>query len=236
MNDVGFIEEEQTESPTIAHIGDSKKLAQSSVWDDASYDFVSDAKKRFVGITKEAYEEEVEAWTEGFKYLPKFNRDVFYDELNNMEMDIQSENNFSFEKLSVMYSTQVAYRNRLTTMKGVVNAHYEIYNQAYKSLDKQAFKLFSKGGGSVDDRRADAAHLVAPFLRLVTQTGVLLDLINEKISNVEFAAFQLTRLLREREALSRINNTYDKEGQYNRFHDTPRTRIKELDEDGFEKL
>lgn len=238
MNEAGFIEDEveEVDAPSVLlPMDNSKKVSQPSVWGGGNSDFVSDAKKRFAGITKESYEEEVEAWTESFKYLPTYNRDAFYSELESMQMNIQNDNDFEFEELSILYSTQVAYRNRLTNMKGIVNAHYEIYNQAYKSLDKQAFKLFSKSGGSVDDRRADAAHLVAPFLRLVTQTSVLLDAINEKIATVEFAAFQLTRLLREREALSRINNTYDKEGQYNRFQNKFK-KTKELDEDGFEKL
>lgn len=237
MSEIGFIEDEAEVQEGTTPLNDSKKLTQPAMWDDSNFDFVSDAKKRFAGITKESYEEEVEAWAEGFKYLPPYNRDAFYNELASMQMNIQNDNNFEFEELSVLYSTQVAYRNRLTNMKGIVNAHYEIYNQAYKSLDKQAFKLFSKSGGSVDDRRADAAHQVAPFLRLVTQTGVLLDAINEKIANVKFAAFQLTRLLREREALSRINTTYDKEGQYNRFHNKLKSNTKEeFDEDGFKKL
>ena len=49
MNDVGFIEEEQTESSTIAHVGDSKKLTQSSVWDDVRIDNVSVTESLLIG-------------------------------------------------------------------------------------------------------------------------------------------------------------------------------------------
>lgn len=224
------------EIETEIELQDSKRVG-CNIWEDEEYDFIGDTKKRLTGISKETFEDEVQAWTDGFKLLPHYNRLSYQEELSEMELSVQSDTNFSFEELSILYSTQVAYRNRLTSMKNIVNAHYEIYNQAYKSLDKQAFKLFSKSGGSVDDRRADAAHVVAPFLRLVSQAKIMLDQIEEKIATVEFASFQLSRLLREREALSKINTSYDREGQHNRLNDYhSRPKYKHVDEDGFEQI
>lgn len=202
-------------------------------------DFLSETRSRLGGVDKNTFELEVQAWSEAFAILPAYDREVYCMEISEMEIQLQSNSNFSFEALAMLYSSQVAYRNRLTAMKNIVNAHYEIYNQAYKSLDKQAFRLFSKAGGSVDDRRADAAHLVAPFLRLVTHAKIMLDQIEEMISTIEFSAFQLSRLLREREALAKIHGTYDREGQNARLQTehTRRGRLeRKVDEDGFEEI
>lgn len=203
-----------------------------SVWDEtARHDFVADTKSRFGGVDKQTFESEVQAWSDGFQRLPSYNREAYAQEIMAMEVHFQSANTFEFDILAEMYSSQVANRNRLAAMKNIVNAHHEIYNQAYKSLDKQAFRLFSKAGGSVDDRRADAAHVVAPFLRLVAQAKELLDQIEEAIANVEFASTQLSRLLREREALAKINPGYDREGQHSKLHSGKR-----VDEDGYQEV
>lgn len=203
-----------------------------SVWDEtARHDFVEDTKSRFGGVDKQTFEAEVQAWSDGFKRLPQYDRNAYTREIMDMEMHFQSDNTFDFDTLAEMYSSQVANRSRLAAMKNIVNAHHEIYNQAYKSLDKQAFRLFSKAGGSVDDRRADAAHVVAPFLRLVSQAKELLDQVEEAIAGIEFAATQLSRLLREREALAKINPGYDREGQHSKLHSQKR-----VDEDGYEEV
>lgn len=234
---------DSTENDTDANLVNSKLVSVPNIWDDSSdYELIEDIKKRLGGINKESFEEEILAWSTGFNMLPKYNKDVYLDEMSQMQMSFQSENDFSFETLSALYSTQVSYRSRLTEMKNIVNSHYELYNQAYKSLDKQAFKLFSKAGGSVDDRKADAAHVVAPFLRLSSKAKSLLDQIEEMISSVEFAAFQLSRLLREREALSRINPRIDTEGQHVKNHTGYQSRVRKSpssnneDDDGFQRL
>lgn len=238
MDNIGFIEEE----PELIPLENSQSVATlvGNVWDETShYDFVSETKKRINGVTKESFADEVQAWSDGFKLLPIYSRESYKQEIASMELDFQSVNNFSFEKLAILYSTQVAYRNRLTAMKSIVNAHHEIYSQAYKSLDKQAFKLFSKAGGLLDDKKADSAHVVAPFLRLVSQAKEMLDQIVEKIESIEFSAFQLSRMLREKEALAKINPTYDREGQHAKWVSDSNSHIRQTrqkDSDGFEEL
>jgi hypothetical protein len=232
MDNENSIEEILNNSKPIVDIG--------SIWDGVDdYDFEKDVKYRSSGINKETFEQEILIWCEGFKLLPKYNKESYIQEMSQMEMSLQSDNFFNFEDLVIMYSAQVAYRNRLTAMKGIVNAHYEIYTQAYKSLEKQAFKLFSKAGGTIDDRKADAAHMVAPFYRLSTQAKSMLEHINEMISNVEFAATQLSRLLREREILSRVNGSIDREGQNAKLNTDYRSPIRKpriIDEDGYETV
>jgi len=240
MNTTGFVEEDIEEETQLE---DSVSLCQivDNIWktDASDYDFGTEVKKRFDGVTKATFEAEVAAWCEGFKLLPPYNKDSFKQEIADMELNFQSDSNFSFETLVILYSMQVAYRNRLTAMKNIVNAHYGIYDEAYNSLSKQAFKLFNKASGSVDDRKADAALVVAPFLRMTVQAKDLLDQIDEMIKNIEFASFQLSRLLREREALGRINSSFDREGQHARVYSEFHSRIrptKTVDEDGFEKI
>jgi iron-sulfur cluster repair protein YtfE (RIC family) len=239
MDNIGFIEEE----PEMLPLENSQPVATlviGNVWaETAHYDFVAETKRRINGVTKESFADEVQAWSEGFKLLPVYNRESYKTEIASMKMEFQSDNNFSFEKLAILYSTQVAYRDRLTTMKSIVNAHHEIYNQAYKSLDKQAFKLFSKAGGLLDDKKADSAHVVAPFLRLVSQAKEMLDQIVEKIESIEFSAFQLSRMLREKEALTKINSSYDREGQHAKWNSETTSHIRhprQKDSDGFEEL
>jgi len=204
-------------------------------------DFKSQVSKRLNGITKESFQEDVEIWQMQLQTLPTYNEEKLREEISKWDWAFPSHDDFRFESLYETYSLQVSYRTRLVEIIGQVNAHAEMFTQAHKALEKAAFKVFSKSGGSVDDKKADAAHAVAPFLWGAANSKRFLSYLTEVLEAIEFSAMQLARLLREREALGKINSSYEREGHSQSFKGIQNAQIggrhfRELSDDDEEEL
>jgi hypothetical protein len=96
----------------------------------------------------------------------------------------------------------------------VVFAHYEMISQAHKNLREMAIKLST---GTAKDKEANAAFTVHPFVIPMTNSKRLLTYLEQYLKNIEFAASQMDRILREHQALSRINQSFNNEGMSNLF-------------------
>jgi hypothetical protein len=102
----------------------------------------------------------------------------------------------------------------LTEIISVVYAHYEMISQAHKNLREMAIRLST---GTAKDKEANAAFTVHPFVIPMTNSKRLLTYLEHYLKNIEFAASQMDRILREHQALSRINHSFNQEGMSNLF-------------------
>ena len=103
-------------------------------------------------------------------------------------------------------------------MISIVHAHYEMISQAHKTLKEMAVKLAT---GTAVDKNGIATFTVHPILFPATHSKRMLDYLNNVLRNIDFSASQMDRLLREHQALSRINQTANNEGSssmYSRDH------------------
>jgi hemerythrin-like domain-containing protein len=89
-------------------------------------------------------------------------------------------------------------------------------SQAQKTLKDIAARL---ANGTAVDKNAIATFTVQPFSIACTHARRLLSYLESVLKNIDFAASQMDRMLREHQALARINSNFNSEGLSALFKD-----------------
>ena len=187
-------------------------MPETVSWQDPN--FAKNLVSRLKGVTEESFAKEVQIWQDAISLLPYYDEIEIRKEVRQWDISIPNKDDYEFESFSAAYALQVQYRNRLTEIISVVYAHFEMISQAHKNLREMAIKLSS---GTAKDKDANAAFTVHPFVIPMTNSKRLLTYLEQYLKNIEFAASQMDRILREHQALSRINQTYNSEGMSNLY-------------------
>jgi len=187
-------------------------MPETVSWQDPN--FSKDLVSRLKGVTEESFAKEVQIWQDAISLLPYYDEIEIRKEVRQWDISIPTKDEYEFESFSASYALQVQYRNRLTEIMSVVFAHYEMISQAHKNLREMAIKLST---GTAKDKEANAAFTVHPFVIPMTNSKRLLTYLEQYLKNIEFAASQMDRILREHQALSRINQSFNNEGMSNLF-------------------
>jgi hypothetical protein len=182
-------------------------MPETISWEDPN--FAKEITNRLKGITEEAFSKEVEIWQKAISILPKYSEFDIRKEINSWDFGTPGKNDFYIESYAEAYSRQVRYRTRLTEITSVVFAHYEMLTQANKTLKEMALKLSS---GTAKDKDATAAFTVHPLTLPMTHAKRLFIYLEAVLKNIDFAAAQMDRMLREHQALSRINHSFNNTG------------------------
>jgi len=210
LTDSSFADEDDEnfnkENSVIVASLDWAPMPEVVSWQDPN--FAKEIVGRLRGVTEESFAKEVSLWQENISMLPMFDELEIRKEIREWDMSIPN-NGFNFEDFAMAYSMQVQYRNRLTEMISVVHAHYELISQAHKTLKEMAVRLAT---GTAVDKNGTATFTVHPILFPASHSKRLLDYLNNILKNIDFSAAQMDRLLREHQALSRINQTANNEG------------------------
>jgi hypothetical protein len=202
---------DEENSILIANL-DWAPMPESISWQDPN--FSKDLVSRLKGISEESFAKEVQNWQDAISLLPIYDELEIRNEVRKWDIAIPTKDDYDFESFSASYALQVQYRNRLTEIMSVVFAHYEMISQAHKNLREMAIKLST---GTAKDKEANAAFTVHPFVIPMTNSKRLLTYLEQYLKNIEFAASQMDRILREHQALSRINQSFNNEGMSNLF-------------------
>jgi hypothetical protein len=190
---------------------DEPSYIVSSVIDWKKVDFRRRVTARIkTGPTVKSFEAELVEWQSLLHSLPSFDENEFMDEISNWDLNIPSKEDFTFDPLLETYARLVAYRTRLTFLYDLIYRHYEALSEAQKSLKSVAIKLAT---GAKHDKEAYATHAVLPFTQGLAKINRLKAVTEQVFKNIEFAAAQMERLMRERQSLARINQGYAAEGQ-----------------------
>ena len=187
-------------------------MPETVSWKDPN--FSKDLVSRLKGVTEDSFSKEVQIWQDAIGLLPYYDEIEIRNEIRRWDISIPSKDSYEFESFSASYALQVQYRNRLTEIMSVVYAHYEMISQAHKNLREMAIKLST---GTAKDKDANAAFTVHPFVIPMTNSKRLLTYLEQYLKNIEFAASQMDRILREHQALSRINQSFNAEGMSNLY-------------------
>jgi hypothetical protein len=187
-------------------------MPETISWQDPN--FSKDLVSRLKGVTEDSFAKEVQNWQDAISVLPFYDEIEIRKEIRQWDIAIPSKDEYEFESFSASYALQVQYRNRLTEIMSVVYAHYEMISQAHKNLREMAIKLST---GTAKDKEASAAFTVHPFVIPMTNSKRLLTYLEHYLKNIEFAATQMDRILREHQALSRINQSFNTEGMSNLY-------------------
>jgi len=211
VKEEGEEEYDEANSVLVANL-DWAPMPESISWSDPN--FSKNLVSRLKGVTEESFAKEVENWQVAINMLPLYNELEIRNEVRQWDVAIPNKDDYDFESFSAAYALQVQYRNRLTEIISVVFAHYEMISQAHKNLKEIATKLTS---GTAKDKDAVATFTVHPFVIPMTNSKRLLTYLEQYLKNIEFAASQMDRILREHQALSRINQSFNQEGMSNLF-------------------
>jgi hypothetical protein len=187
-------------------------MPETISWQDPN--FSKDLVSRLKGISEDSFAQEVQNWQDAIGILPVYDEIAIRNEVRQWDISIPNKDEYAFESFSASYALQVQYRNRLTEIISIVYAHYEMISQAHKNLREMAIRLST---GTAKDKEANAAFTVHPFVIPMTNSKRLLTYLEQYQKNIEFAASQMDRILREHQALSRINQTYNTEGMSNLY-------------------
>ena len=187
-------------------------MPETVSWQDPN--FSKDLVSRLKGVTEDSFAKEVQIWQDAISLLPHYDEIEIRNEVREWDISIPTKDDYEFESFSAAYALQVQYRNRLTEIMSVIFGHYEMISQAHKNLREMAIKLST---GTAKDKEANAAFTVHPFVIPMANSKRLLTYLEQYLKNIEFAASQMDRILREHQALSRINQSFNNEGMSNLF-------------------
>jgi hypothetical protein len=177
-------------------------------WDDPNLTEI--VTSRLKGTTPEGFATEVRNWQKHINVLPVYDEIAIRKEIQNWDYGFPDDDNYEFGSFASVYARQVQYRTRLNYLISIVNAHYEMISQAEKTLKMISIKLCT---GTAKDKESVATYAVHPFTIPATEAKRLLTYLDSVLKNIDFASIQMDRLLREHQALSRINNAFVNEGQ-----------------------
>jgi hypothetical protein len=191
-----------------------KPSPESIVYTDPN--FSKNIIERIKGVTESGFAKEVDNWQEAIQSLPDYDELEIRKEIKSWNIGIPNKDDFDFDSYAMFYSLQVQYRNRITEIISVVFAHHEMLSQAQKTLKDIAARL---ANGTAVDKNAIATFTVQPFSIACTHARRLLSYLESVLKNIDFAASQMDRMLREHQALARINSNFNSEGLSALFKD-----------------
>lgn len=178
-------------------------------WSDDS--FVDRMIERLDGVTREGFKKQTLLWMKTIDSIPKYDEKALRAEIASWDFDIPGKDNFNFEEYSIFYSQLIAHRTRLTEIIAVVNANHELLLQANKAIKEMATRLAT---GAKHDKDGTAFYAINDFSVSYTNCKIFYDYLQSVLKNIEFCAYQMDRLQKEHQSLSRINNNFNNEGLY----------------------
>jgi len=199
--------EDEEETILLAEI-DWKPMPVYEPWTDPN--FAQMITQRAKGVTEEGFTQEVQLYQDALNMLPQYNEYEIRKEISYWEFNIPDKNDFDISSHAASYSMQIQYKTRLSEIYSVVFAHYEFLSSAQKNLKEMAVKIAS--GSNKHDKDGIASFTVSPFSIAASHAKRLLSYLDSVTKNIDFAASQMDRLMREHQSLARINQNFHNEG------------------------
>lgn len=169
--------------------------------------------KKLKGLDENSLAKEVELWQNNINLLPKYDEVSIRREISTWNIGIPGKDEFDFETYSLYYALQMQYRVRLSAIISVVFSHHELLFQAHKALKEMAIKVAP--GSNKHDKEGIATFTVSNFTIALSHAKRLLTYLESVLKNIDFAATQMDRLIREHQAMARYNNSFTNEGMVN---------------------
>ena len=173
------------------------------------------------GITRDSFSQDAAMWQAQINLLPSFDEGEIRKTIRSWNLKIPEKYIFDESEILSTYVRLMNYRSEIKDYIDLVYAHNELITQAGKSLEKIAIRL---SPGPRHDKESNATSVVNDFSVASSQTKRILYYLEQTIQTIEFNAMLMGRMLQERQALSKINNTMINEGMnvnYNRSVQSP---------------
>ena len=194
---------------------DEDDLELIDLTDPRNINFAKIVKERRVNsVTKESFLRDVRMWQDHvITSLPTLNEESIKNEISTWELEIPIEE-YDLKVLQAVYSKLTSYQFRVAELMYIANAHNKTFTKAYKSLKIMAMALYS---GTAKDKEAFAENETHIFLLCTVKSESLYDYLKQVYDTINFAGNNMSRILREREAQSKMNIGYQREGSAHRF-------------------
>jgi len=216
------------EKLSVSEDEDDDSLHVSLQWSDSIPMYTFKGKNlqqslldKLEGITLDSFSQDAAMWQAQINLLPSFDEGEIRKTIRSWNLKIPEKYIFDESEILSTYVRLMNYRSEIKDYIDLVYAHNELITQAGKSLEKIAIRL---SPGPRHDKESNATSVVNDFSVASSQTKRILYYLEQTIKTIEFNAMLMGRMLQERQALSKINNTMINEGMnvnYNRSVQSP---------------
>lgn len=131
------------------------------------------------------------------------------DEIYNWDFQIDQEVLKEFDEICAMYARFVAYTNRISFILDKINTHFKTLEFIIKNVKEIASQFFKGTAKEKDSKTSTMLLEINLKYNEIHSLKIFADNIKETL---EFNAQQLARILREREAMSRIDGSMQRTG------------------------
>lgn len=174
------------------------------------FDASSQISQRINGVTKEHIEMEVRLWEKQLSLLDPLEYKKVMKEIDAWDISVPSTHALTQENIASTYARLVAYKVRVSKLWADARAWREVCESAVKFLEELAQGAFT---GTAAEKKANASHVVQPFVHLKVQTSRLENYLDKIHSSITFCAQQLDLLLKERQSRAKLNHRLGMEGE-----------------------
>jgi hypothetical protein len=171
-----------------------------SIIDWEKFDATTNISKRLNGVTKEHLEMEVSIWNKQLQMLETLNYEEVKKEI--MAWEIAMPSSLSEESLYSTYSRLINYKTRLGYLMALARAWKETCESAIKYIEDLAPGAFT---GTGPDKKANAMHVIQPFVHLRNQTARTDNFLIQMHNSVLFCANQIDLVIKERQSRAKLN-------------------------------
>ena len=148
----------------------------------------------------------------GINYIGNENQlniEAIRKEVNGWNFDIDSESYHDLDATCVTYFSFISYQNRINQLIDDTTAHKVMLEFIIKNT-KEINAQLTAGTAKIKD--SVSSTILMPIGLQQTEVMSLSAFLESTQKSIEFATQQLARILREREASAKINNTDYKHG------------------------
>jgi hypothetical protein len=152
--------------------------------------------------TKDQFEDDLQMMLDKYYNLPMLETDRAREEVSNWDWSINKESLSDFEEVCSTYARFIGYQNRIIQLLDDVNIHETILEFIIKNAKEIASQFFV---GTAKTKDAKTSTMLIDISLEHTTICALSAFLKSSQKAIEFNTQQLARILREREAIARIN-------------------------------
>jgi len=141
--------------------------------------------------SEDKFKDDLDELLDSYKKLPSLDIELIREEIDSWDLSIPKDTGIELDEISGAYTKFIEYNNRTNKLLDDSNSH----NQSLKFIISTA-----------KDKESVISAMLLPISQLQNKIDILYDFISNTNKSIEFATSQLARILREREAIGKINN------------------------------
>jgi hypothetical protein len=181
---------------------------------------------RIKNYTEENFTEDLQLMLDYYYKIDSINIDAVRDEIYDWDLAIDKEHLNNFDEVSAVYFTYITYQNRLNKIADDVVRQEDMLSYIINTAEEILAQFVS---GTAKLKTSKASTMMLPLSLHQVQIKSLSAFIKATQKTLDYGTQQLARILREKEALAKINNSDYQSGlstKYSKQQNNDKTVIK----------